>query len=475
MILKVDFLLEQVTTVNGWAGSTDSSVPVLQSQYITDGVIYPDTAKFFTADGPSPSLDYEVTHLIVDSAASAITARSNCDDLLVSNARASRLVSVCTSFKLAIPQKSAVLEPPAFTTITPNFPFGDVCEDWSRTTNTGPNDVLALYPSPDVHDVFPPAICEKDIHAVQIEGTGFLVVDGLKPTIELVDSFTLEVKLEVPQVALTLSDCEISPAVRRSIQSCTKIEMDLNTSVAKVGLYSVRVRNPAPVDGSTIRTNTGAIRVVARPLIQSTTLPIVCVKDGPATVILDGVGLLTIDADDSVVSIGGVEVNLVSKERCDSFTVTNFKTSYSMSICARYTVEVPSELDKDAEFYRPEITVQHPASQCKFATASTLMIAPAPRNDRVPEPVFCENSAATTITINGGLNGAGYIVFDGTPPEVFIGEVRLLDEAVEGSDCSRLMGFGRLEVVQAGNNKRNGPKPYLAPVHEHRTDARSSS
>ena len=128
---------------------------------------------------------------------------------------------------------------------------------------------LILFPPPAIFDVFPPAIVYGQTHEVLLSGENFLGVDSVPPRIFLRFDDGQRDDQAIPYADVTLQSCHSSiiesAYSKRKVAKCTQAKIQLNASGAPIGLYTVRIENPAPILGSDIQTVSGKIQVVAKP------------------------------------------------------------------------------------------------------------------------------------------------------------------------------------------------------------------
>ncbi len=104
---------------------------------------------------------------------------------------------------------------------------------------------IAAVPAPVLKMVIPPGICDaQSDQTIKLEGTGFLVVNGMKPSVTFTPSAGGMPQTYTPTM---LGGCvDIAKDVEMGVQACTEITIVVKKGDLPPGTYTVTITNPAP-------------------------------------------------------------------------------------------------------------------------------------------------------------------------------------------------------------------------------------
>ncbi len=125
---------------------------------------------------------------------------------------------------------------------------------------------LRVVPPPVIEGVNPPVACKLDGSSMlTIVGSGFLEVDGKKPSVSMGGT-----SIDVAQ----LTGCEDLETTGLTVKSCTGIELSVDASAFPVGNVSVSVANPEPA--GCMGTADAVFRIAGPPTIASVSPTSLC-------------------------------------------------------------------------------------------------------------------------------------------------------------------------------------------------------
>ena len=362
-----------------------------------------------------------------------------CTSLTIQNHNLSHTADLCERYTVEVP-KAPTQEVDRATTRLGSVHAEDRCTS---------DAALLLFPAPAIFDVFPPAVCVGQKHKVTLAGQNFLVVNGRPPRVFLKFNDGQIDDQVIPENDVVLQGClssDIQSAYqKRKISKCDKAEIQFDATVAKVGLFTVRIENPAPILGSDAQTVSGKIQVVAKPQLFSINSALVCSHQNARTLDVSGVGLASLDDVHTSLTIDGAEVTLLSRSQCTSRNTTNRDSNVRVSTCARYTIQVKQLSPAPAALY-PKVATTHPGSTGGYWQSTELLLFyPAPVSTKIAYPVVCaDNQDQQTITITG----AKLLVIDAAKPTVTIDGVAKSATDVQVSNCVQVPGVPRLSVQE---------------------------
>jgi len=183
------------------------------------------------------------------------------------------------------------------TTLTVDIPAGTLPEGQLDVSVTNPAPAACSSPPVTLYALPPPVVdasrpsppCTQDPTALDITGSGFAVVDGVQPVVEV----------EGSQVNITsMSGCTAYPGPAETVQICTGIAVDLPAGLISIGSYSLTVFNPDPPGCQAVFDSA----IGLPPTIDSISPVRICETGGQVTV--NGSNF----ADGAVVSIDGTDV-----------------------------------------------------------------------------------------------------------------------------------------------------------------------
>ena len=202
----------------------------------------------------------------------------------------------CTGATVTVPQ--ATLDPGVYDVSLTN-------PDPASCTSTEVIQIEVV-PPPTLDAVEPNLVCTEQFdNELGLTGTGFLVLDGVLPTVDIGNSYSAE--------ADAADGCEplLGPA---GGETCTELTFTIPTGTVSEGSHAAVVTNPAPAD--CYSSESVAIEVVPPPTLEAVDPEIVCVDQADQLLELTGTGFLDIDGLLPTVTVGAVELIADSVDDC---------------------------------------------------------------------------------------------------------------------------------------------------------------
>ncbi len=367
-----------------------------------ENVLEASGTGFLTVDGATPKLILSNDSLTV----TLDTLASSCQML----SGPSQTVQTCTTLTATLGQ--AALPPGSYRARVLN-PAPAGC---SSAQDVG----FVVVPAPEVTQVVPDVECNADgAVGVQVNGTGFLVVNGTNPTV-LVGTTELQA---------TPGGCTAVGGTTQNAQTCTQLMVSVPSTVP-FGAHDVVVKNPTPAGCSS-----GAgkkLTLFDRPTIASIVPAGVCSQSGGTPVVITGTNFVTIAQGTTkavpMVAIGNqtytptaggcqtVPDTALPVETCTTLTITVAGTSFVPSTYS-LTVTNPEPLGCSSNATNnfainppPTITSVAPTNLCSggervqltganFVPGATVSIAPLDGGS----PIF-----AQSVAVDGGTALASF-------------------------------------------------------------------
>ncbi len=263
---------------------------------------------------------------------------------------------------------------------------------------------IAVFDAPVLTSIESPLVCSDAANTLVLTGTGFLVVDGVNPTITIGDTLTRPADRAVA----------CGPE-ERGVATCTALEIEVTAGELPLGLLPVVVSNPDPVGCSS--EEAVALEVVGPPVIATLTPPSSCTFAADVALVIDGSGFL---------EVGGVLPTVTLDGTAYSPTIalcTPLVGSLAGSVCDQLTILVPGGTYPNPDVLDLVVTNPPPAD-CGSATTPWEVALPPTITDVEPD-ASCDDGE--TITVYGSNFSAGSQVLVGglDTTETFVSDTEL--------------------------------------------------
>lgn len=349
---------------------------------------------FLEIDGRPPSIT------VAGLAASATL--SACTDLPTSG----HAVRSCNALTLTVPP-GAVPSGSAELVVKNPEPAG--CSASSVTT-------LTLAPPPVIDEVQSVAACiDLGPRSIQINGSGFLTVDGVIPIVQIGEHI-------VASSAITPSECTPLDVFGMNVQTCNRLSVSVAGSDLPAGAWSLSVTNPDPARCDT--TSTESFTVVTGPTLTAAAPAFACSNGEEHLITLRGANLFEVDSVPPSVTFDGTPATV---RRIDDCTSLAGQRRSDIRSCSTLEVVVPRGALLPG---RPKIVVTNPEPiGCETTTDRLITVPPLLAVTRVEPSNLCVNAAADSlITVSGtgmlrrqgddfGLSLADMPIIPARPPQ----------------------------------------------------------
>ena len=245
---------------------------VLCSEQLDNDVLI-SGGDFYTVDGTAPSVTIGAnTYDSVASDCAAVATVVNHD------------VTVCTTLTVTVPagdlmpgQQDVVVTNPAPAGCSSSEPVA-----------------LTFVPPPEVTAIVEEYNCieTRDI-SVRVEGSGFLEIGGVQPTVTIAGT---------PVTIASVEGCT-AVAGTMNVQSCTALVIDVPQGSLPNGLNDVVVTNPDPA--ACFSEEPAALELYPAPVITTAEPPLFCTDAGDATVRVNGDNFYVVNGTGPSVMLGG--------------------------------------------------------------------------------------------------------------------------------------------------------------------------
>lgn len=284
-------------------------------------------------------------------------------------------------------------------------------------TATNPDDradtaelALAIVPPPTASALEPDLVClaQGDV-AIDVVGSGFLVVDGIVPTITIGGTdFWSDGAEECFQL--------VGPM---DVQSCNRLPLTLEQDAVPVGLHDVVLTNPIPANCSSTEALT--LQVFPPPTLTSVQPVLECDDGSGLTFVLTGADFLQIDGVLPTVTIGPWSGSATTMEGCSADP-----NGGADQICTGLTVDVPA--GQLPTGLHDVVVANPPPVGCVTTEVVQVEVLGPPTFDPVTPFVpsaSCSDAADLDLVVAGG----GFLFLDAPYP----GEVRRTPLVVIGT------------------------------------------
>ncbi len=322
--------------------------------------------------------------------------------------------------------------------------------------------VLTSVPLPALDAIIADLACDaqKSV-SLRSQGAGFIVIDGLSPSL----SFGATAIATVADA----STCIPVTGPRETVQSCTALSSTLPQEALAPARYAGYVSNPLPADGTSLLPV--AFEVAPPPTASGISPDLVCVAEGSRTLAVTGSGFLQV-ADSEGTRLPLVTANdlalVPSFAESDCTAVTGLVEG--VQSCTAFGLELADTMP--AATYALSIENPSPAG-CQVLPAPSFVIVPPPSLTGVSPAAVCVNEGDVTLTVAG----EGFLEVDGVGPTLTlrVGAADAFVLAPSSSDalsgCVDLGGTTRtvrvcssFEVVWPQDGLASGVQAYQAVV-----------
>lgn len=340
------------------------------------------------------------TYLQIDGATPTVTAGGQSFDQVSLDGckdipQKGMTAQACTSAKLTLP--NSALDPGTYDLVLDN-PDTAACHS-EETAN------LVVAAPPSITQLLPSLACtDQGDRQVEIDGTGFLVIDGTSPTVTLGGT------------ALTVTatgGCTDVTVTGSTVQSCTTLTVTVpqQTNASPVA-PDITVTNPDPAGCNA--TASALLVLVPAPTVTDVQPPVVCDAGGASTLTVTGTDLLTVDGTPPTVTLNGTAADpaMVSATGCTD--LSPMPPGHTVQTCTGLTVDFQGSTITTGQI---ALSVANPdPAGCSADWANPILIAPSPAVTSVSPSGVCSSSPSTQVTISG----SGFLSLDGTLPTVVL-------------------------------------------------------
>ncbi len=309
-----------------------------------------DTNLTITGTGFAVTGAGDLPTVTIGGQAVTTTAANDCTTVTGTN------IQTCT--ELTVTAAAGTLSTGSQAVVVAN-PGGAGCQS-SGSTN------LQVYGTAEVTSVSPSLFCDSAGGTdLTLDGNNFLVVDTTQPTVTLGNN--------TYTATVDTASCTSATTGGHTVDTCTKLTINVPQGDLPTGTYQASVTNPAPVDCPS--STTVPVVEAGAPTITDAQPSLVCSNDtsfqSSGTVTLTGTNFLLIDGNYPTVTVNGVAATVNGTTGCAP--VSN--PTHTVDSCTTLTVTVPSsERAKDMHF-----SLNNPApADCGQPSTYDLPITPAP-------------------------------------------------------------------------------------------------
>ncbi|NMB76500.1 MAG: hypothetical protein GYA21_15385 [Myxococcales bacterium] len=185
---------------------------------------------------------------------------------------------------------------------------------------------LAVVPGPSIAAMVPDEFCgEKEARTVEIQGSGFLDVEGALPRVSVGG-------LDI--AASSVADCTAVAGTLLSVRTCERLTFVLPAGALPAGSYSATVTNPPPADCS--GGPAGSFVLTPAPAIARVQPTVPC-QPGATDFTISGQGFLRIGGEVPTVRFEQTAASVSSLDGCQDFTALA-----GASVCTSIRITVPA-------------------------------------------------------------------------------------------------------------------------------------
>jgi len=294
-------------------------------------------------------------------------------------------------------------------------PTGAACHSTTASSVT-------FVPAPAVAQV-PTDLLSIAGHAatVTVDGSGFLSVAGLLPTV------VLDAKHEVP--ATSVAQCEAVSGPSQKVWRCKRLSATVPKDFVPAGNYAIHVRNPAPADATS--SSTAALTLVGSPQLNQLGSQVTCDAQMDREIVLHGKGFLTVDGVAPTARIGAGA--WISTEAVAASCAALPGARPGIRQCSQLRLGV-AQGSLDPGIYPVEVTNPLPADTT--STHLELTVVPPPGLAGVSVDVACNQQGPVKLL----LTGDHFLDVDGQMPTVSVGGQSLGLGHVVKASCDAVKG-----------------------------------
>ncbi|MFZ5470558.1 MAG: hypothetical protein ACOZIN_14070 [Myxococcota bacterium] len=384
-------------------------------------------SDFLTIGGVAPTLVLEGGGRSVELA----TTANGCAPLT----GPSDVVERCTSLAATLPESAL---PPGTYQARIKNPAPADCESQQPVG-------FVVVPAPTVTSVVPQVVCNAEGPVViEVNGSGFLVVDGQSPT----------VRVGTTDLAATPTTCTPISGTSLTASSCARLSVTVPTSVA-FGAQPVTVINPSPAGCASA--SGPVLTLFDRPTIASIVPAGVCAQSGGTSVVITGQNFVavTIGGTRAVPLVQvGPQLHIPTTSGCT--TVPN--TTEPVEACTTLTITVAGT-SFTPNVYDLVVTNPVPVG-CSSNATGNFRVTPAPTITSVTPTSICAGGDTLVLSGSDFVSGASVTM---TGP----GTVQAMSVVVSNDGGTALATFGsglttgsyNLTLDNGGSCSASAPSP----------------
>ncbi len=284
---------------------------------------------------------------------------------------------------------------------------------------------LRVVPPPTIDAAVPSMACHAEgTRDVQLEGTGYLEVDGQLPA----------VTLDGADITVTgVEGCADLETQGHTVRTCTRLNIVVpQATVAAPETPTLVVTNPPPA-GCSGSTST-ALVLVPPPTIADIEPPSLCDDGSDQVLQLTGTYFFVVDAVKPEVTVDGaaLSADAVAPGGCADVTVPG----HAVQACTTLDVTInPASVTDGAA----TVAVTNPSpAGCSDTFADEIPVVAPPVVDAADPALVCTDEGSRTLV----LTGTGFLRVDGTElPAVVIGDTAVATDAADGCTAKQLGPF----------------------------------
>ena len=336
----------------------------------------------------------------------------------------------CASLDLFVDTNSTAYN--STNTVTVTNPEPATC------TTTATSVKILVVASPEITSATPAISCLQSDLSLTLTGTGFYVIDYVKPTVTVNG---------VSRTVTTTTGCTTLLTGKHRVQTCTSLKVTIpqNTSI-KAPQQPVVALCPSDLSDC-CEENVGAITFVPPPTITGASPSEICAANNPQAASLYGT-FLAMSTTSPTLKVSGVSTS-VTLSSCTNSTVG----SYTAKSCTELKFNVPSSASYGSLLFSVD-------DFCSASSQTLMTNVPTPTLTSVTPPNVCVN-AKTAISIRG----SNFLRYNSEAPLLSIGDSELTVGAM--SSCTTVTtGFELCTLMNASITKNSLPLGILTVTVE---------
>ncbi len=368
-----------------------------------------ESERMFTIEGKDYlEIDGALPSLTVGGTAFDVLTASGCKTLPTMGHSVRR----CTELSFTVPQDGLPVGQPEVVVTNPD-PAG--CEASNAVA-------LTIVPPPSIEEVVPDAIClDESMRSVEVNGEGFLEVDGVVPAVLVAD-------VELLASAVSVSGCETIPVDGMKVRRCDTLRLSIPKNALDPTVADIWVTNPQPAGCSDLAPD--ALAILGAPEVLSAAPPLICTDDVERQLVLSGVDFVRVGDTFPTVTIDGRDVNVDAADGCRDVPVAGG----GLQSCDTLTVTVPKGALSAGQ---NDVRVSNPEPVGCSGDAAVLTTPPTVTLTSAEPGNVCTTSGALSVS----FTGTGFLRVDGNDFSVFVEGTEVVPTAITGCNSLEVAGM----------------------------------